>query len=258
MTEKLSLKWWNRDLQWSRNLPLEATSVLLAALGFAGIGLLYLQPVLGACLWHIQHHSTAKYQRFTVRVPWMWRQEDTPAGQREIMLVRARVGEPVEHEWIAIRNENSTSVGPQTVTERLHILASQPGQSVSKGTPIPLDGHTPLRFKCMAPNLEEIREWQATCLSDDRLWTANLYGPATDIESFKTVLQRVAYNPDPVRSAFSEKAGCPPTRDCLFRPQQSGIPLGSFLRRIELFSSRRSSCFRAEGPTYNSLGRRPR
>ena len=68
--------------------------VLLATVVVAGVTYLYLEPTLRAWLWAFGHHSTATYQGLSVKVPSMWRQEETPAGQRQLRLVRARLGEP--------------------------------------------------------------------------------------------------------------------------------------------------------------------
>jgi hypothetical protein len=182
MSVEAKARWWNRAL------PVKIIGVLLATVVVAGGTYLYLEPILRAWLWAFGHHSTATYQGVSVKVPWMWRQEETPAGQRQLRLVRARLGEPVEFESIVISDGKSTSPGLQTIGERLQVLAEKLGQKDFRGTSMSLDP----RFSCMAPHFDQVRDWQVSCLSIDNHWSANLYGPVPDVDSFKLVLQNMA------------------------------------------------------------------
>jgi hypothetical protein len=92
MAEDADIRWWNRPL------PMKMIGIVLAPVVVAGVTYLPLKPTLRACLWAVSHHSTAIYQGLSVKVPLMWRQEDTPAGLKELKFVRARFGEPVEFE----------------------------------------------------------------------------------------------------------------------------------------------------------------
>ena len=162
--------------------------VVLATISAAWLLCFCLGPSLQACLWAVEHHSTATYQGLTVKVPWMWRQKDTPAGQREIMLVRARFGEPVESEWIVINNRTSTASKPQSPTELVQNLARLSHEAF-RGTPISLDPETAKRFSCIAPHLAKMPEWQASCRSPDMRWSVMLSGPVSDMGSLRAVLQ---------------------------------------------------------------------
>jgi hypothetical protein len=188
MSEEMGVRWWNRAVPVNTPAFMMIGIVLSASL-VAGLIYLYVGPVLQACLWDIGHHSTATYQRLSVRVPRLWRQEETPAGQRQLRLVRARWGEPVEFESIVIGEDKGTSQGLQNVTERLQALAGKLGREDFQGVPMSLDP----RFSCMAPHFTKVQSWQVSCLSTDNHWSANLYGPTADINSFKLVLQSMAW-----------------------------------------------------------------
>jgi hypothetical protein len=162
MSGEAKVRWWNRTL------PVKMIGVLLAIVVVAGVTYLYLEPTLRAWLWAFGHHSTATYEGLSVKVPWMWRQEETPAGQRELRLVRARLGEPVEFESIVISDGQSTSPGPQTIAERLQVLAEKMGHKDFRGTPMSLDP----RFSCIAPHFDQVRDWQVSCLSIDNHWSS--------------------------------------------------------------------------------------
>jgi hypothetical protein len=179
MSGEAEIRWWDRAL------PVKKIGVILAMVVVAGITFLYIEPLLRAGLWSLEHHSAATYQGLSVRVPWMWRQEQTPAGWRELRLERARWGQPFALESIVISDAKSASPGPQTVTERLRILGEKMGHKDFRGTPMSIDPH----FSCMAPHFDEVQDWQVSCLSIDNHWSANLIGSVSDIDSFKLVLQ---------------------------------------------------------------------
>lgn len=183
MPRNAEVRWWNRAL------PVKPIGGFLAIVVMAGAIYFYFKQILRACFWDVGHHSTATYQGLNVKVPWMWRQEETPAGQRQLRLVRARIGEPVEFESIIISNGESTDLGPQAVAERLKTLAAKLGHKEFQGTPISLDPETARHFSCIAPHFDYIRDWQASCLSTDSLWSADLFGPDPDLDSLRIVLR---------------------------------------------------------------------
>jgi hypothetical protein len=188
MSEDMEQRWWNRDLPV--NTPaVRMVGIVVAVMLVAGITYLCVEQVLWACLWDVGHHSTATYQQLNVRVPWLWRQEETPAGQRQIRLVRAHWGQPVDFESIVISEGKTQSSGLQTAAERLRVLADKLGHKDFQGTPVSLDP----RFSCMAPHFTQMQTWQVSCLSIDNQWQVNLFGPVADIDSFRFVLQSTTW-----------------------------------------------------------------
>ena len=188
MSKEMGERWWNRALSVKAPAVKIAGTIGVATLT-AGLLYFYAGPVVRACLWDVGHHSTAAYQGINVRVPWMWRQEDTPAGQRQLRLVRARLGEPLEFESIVISEGKSSSAGLQTATERLQALANKLGYEDFQGTAVSLDP----RFSCVAPHFTQLQTWQISCLSIDNHWSANLYGPAADRDALGFVLESMSW-----------------------------------------------------------------
>ena len=150
----------------------------------------YLGPVLRTCLWTGTHRSTATYQGLSFRVPWMWRQEETPLGQREVRLVRARWGEPASFDSIVIMK--AAAPLRVSITERLKTLALKLGQTDFRGVPLSFDPETDLRYSCVAPHIDKLPEWQVSCTSKDDLWSVNLFGPVSDVDDFVVVLRHLA------------------------------------------------------------------
>jgi hypothetical protein len=188
MSKEMGDRWWSRALPVNAPAVKMAVTVAVATLT-AGLIYLYVGPLMRACFWDVGHHSTAAYQGLNVRVPWMWRQEDTPAGQQQLRLVRARLGEPTEFESIVISEAKSSSAGVQTATERLRALADKLGYGDFQGTAMSLDP----RFSCVAPHFTQLQTWQISCLSMDNRWSANLYGPFSDKGALELVLQSMTW-----------------------------------------------------------------
>jgi hypothetical protein len=156
----------------------------------AGWGYLYFEDVLRTCIWTITHRSTATYQGLSVKVPWMWRQEELPAGQREIRLVRARWGERASLGMILINAESSRL--PQTLMERHKTFAFKLGQTDFRDEPLPLDPETALHYSCVSPHFDKLPNWQVSCVSNDNLWSVDLFGTISDVDDFLIVLRHLA------------------------------------------------------------------
>ena len=179
----------------SRTFSAKWLVATLATLLVTWLAYFFLAPAVRACVWAVEHHSTATYQDLTLKVPWMWRQEETPAGQREIELVRARFGEAVELERLVIRKEYSTALDRQTLTGLVQNVARLSHEEF-RGTPISLDAETARHFSCVAPHLQTAQHWQAACESTDKRWSVNLLGPVPDVYSLKIVLQSAVIDSD--------------------------------------------------------------
>jgi hypothetical protein len=180
----------DKDRWWNRKLPIKPIVIILGLLLMVGWGYLYFGDVLRTCMWTITHRSTATYQGLSVKVPWMWRQEETPAGQREIRLVRARWGEPASTEEILI---NAVSPRPPgTLMERLKIFTYKLGETDFRGEPLPLEPETATRYSCVVPHFDQLRDWQVSCISNDDLWSVTFYGTVSDIDDFLVVLRHLA------------------------------------------------------------------
>jgi hypothetical protein len=182
-------RWWNR------NIPTKPFGIILGLFGLffmAWLGYLYFGPALSTCVWSVAHRSTVTSQGLTFRVPWMWRQEERPAGLREISLVRARWGEPSSSEHIYITKDISPSRPPQKMMESLKTLASEIGQTDFRGAPFPLDPETALRYSCVAPHFDKLPDWQVSCTSNDHLWWVDFRARSSDVDDFVVILRRLA------------------------------------------------------------------
>jgi hypothetical protein len=179
-------RWWNRPLPIKRFGAFTALSLV------AGSGYLYLSPALSATAWAIAHRSTATFQGLDFKIPLMWKQEDTPAGQHELRLVRARWGEPVSLESIVIRYEATPRVPPQTMMEQFEIVASRLHEPAFRGELLEVDATIKENYSCILPHLTKLPEWQIWCESIDRHWTANLMGSEQDKDDLIKVVHNLS------------------------------------------------------------------
>ncbi len=179
-------RWWNR------NVPIRAIGLAAGVVFVAICGFLYLEPALNTCVWSLTHHSTATYQKISFKVPWMWRQEEVPVGQREVRLSRSRWSEPVTLESIVINENTPTLLGGQSIGQRLDTLAHRLGHGRSTAEPFPLDAELSSKYLCVAPNLDGLENWRLWCSSKDGLWLVALHGPSADVGDFLTVLRNLS------------------------------------------------------------------
>src|SRR5271154_2714561 len=154
-------RWWNR------HLPMTRIGVFAAFLLAAGSGYLYLSPALRAATWAIAHRSTATFRGLDLKVPWMWKQEDMPAGQQELRLIRARWGKPVSLESIVIRYQATPRLPGQTIMQQFEIVASKLHEPAFQGELLKVDAAIGERYSCIAPHLTKLPEWQVWCESSD-------------------------------------------------------------------------------------------
>ena len=179
-------RWWNREVAIKPVLAMVALSIVAAC------GILYFNAAFGACFWALTHHSKATHGQVSIKVPWMWKQEETPPGQREIRLVRERWARTPSLESIVISKDVSPPRPPQSIEQRLEDLASKIGQVGPMGNRLALPPEIAGRYSCMAPQFEKLREWQVSCISSDNVWSVNYFSPTSNMDEFLTVLRNLA------------------------------------------------------------------
>lgn len=181
--------------RWKCARMLKVAAGLLTPLIVIAATYFYVGPTLRAWLWAVEHHSTASYAGLQVKVPWMWRQEETPAGQMKVRLRRARFGEPVEVESIEFTKNRASEQQP--FGKRLERLRSSLKQEDPQAIPISLNPKAAQRFSCVALHFKHVQGWDALCQSTDSLWTVMSIGPVPDPVGLDTVLQGTVFkNPN--------------------------------------------------------------
>jgi hypothetical protein len=176
--------WWNSKIPTRRIAAI--CVALLVILIVTGWVLENLGAVIETLVWSARHRSTATYQELQVKVPWMWRQEETPAGQHQIRLVRARPWKMYSFESITI----SKDIKPQTqIMHRLEVLSASLGETRFKAEQFLLDPQIASQYSCVAPNLDKLPTLLVACDAMNGGWSIDLWSSdPTDRNDFVTIL----------------------------------------------------------------------
>ncbi|NYF80758.1 hypothetical protein HDF17_003078 [Granulicella arctica] len=178
--------WWNRELPMTR-IRIGFALMLVLLCGYS-----YLEPVLNTWTWALTHRSTATYQGLHVKVPWMWKQVDTFAGEREIRLERVRWGDPIPFESIVIHDDTASPPHTQTMTQRFEMLSSKLGESAYRGESLPLDSSIAAHYSCIAPRLTKLPTFRVSCESKDEQQSIDLFGPGQDTDDLIVLLHNLS------------------------------------------------------------------
>jgi hypothetical protein len=184
-------RWWNRKITF----PTKPVLLVAATLIVVSLGCVYFGPVVESWAWSLTHHSTAtykgwpgtRYESFSVKAPWMWRQEPGLGADQSIELVRARIGEPIPLDSVSIQRVDS----PENVLKRWgepipsavnETLAKAGVQFRSEGFTI--DADVASRFSCIATRVGISRNPILCASTDGRRWlvTYKHFNPATEVE----------------------------------------------------------------------------
>ena len=152
-------RWWNRKIRFPAKKILLVTGLIVVV----GLGYLWFGSVIESCLWSITHRSTAtyagwpgtKYVGFSVKVPWMWRQEPSLGSEQDIEIVHARVGAlPLERIWI--RHDASPGDARKEMESMRRFFGdrmTKAGYPNARMDAFPLDPDLASHFTCMAMSI---------------------------------------------------------------------------------------------------------
>jgi hypothetical protein len=158
-------------------LPTKPLLLALGCLLVFGLVYVYLGDVIESCIWSMTHGSTAtyvgwpdsEYEGFSVKVPWMWRQEPGLGSDKGIQLVRAHVGIPFAPGSVLIRRVDS----PGDVLKRMEVFTPEARDKFAKVgiavrvEPIPIDSDVAVRFSCISTHVTKSGWGPVHCASTD-------------------------------------------------------------------------------------------
>jgi hypothetical protein len=185
-------RWWNRKITF----PAKPVSLIAATLIVASLGYDYFASVVESWLWSLTHHSTAtykgwpgtRYESFSVKAPWMWRQEPGLGADHSIELVRARIGEPFPLDSVLIQRVDS----PEDVLKRWETPLPKAANDTLAKAGIPfryeafvIDADVASRFSCVATRVGTSQQNPILCASTDgRRWlvTYSHFNPTDEVD----------------------------------------------------------------------------
>jgi hypothetical protein len=183
-------RWWNRKV------PIGRISLIV----FIVLAVVWITPffadALDSVVWGMSHQWTASYRGRSLKIPRMWRQEDTPSGQKMIALQRARWGQYFAFERITIDDDTAAPRDPERTIENLRIFEQRIG-SINTGVFVSKDKNVAQHYSCLSSR-HQFGRLRIDCVSNDGRWTALLDGYGSNILDFQTVLNNLSTMGDPL------------------------------------------------------------
>lgn len=184
-------RWWNRKV------PIGRVS-LIVLIVFAVVWIApYFADALDSVVWGVSRQWKASYRGRSLKVPRMWRQEDTPNGQKMIALQRARWGQYFAFERITIHDDTASPQDPEQAIENLRIFEQRIG-SMNTRVFVSKDKNVAKQYTCLSSRHARFDRLRIDCVSKDGKWTAMLDGYGSNIADFQTVLNNLSVMGDPL------------------------------------------------------------
>ena len=184
-------RWWNRKVPIGR-----ISLIVFIVLAIAWIAP-YFTDALNSMVWGMSHQWTASYRGRSLKVPHMWRQEDTPSGQKMIALQRARWGQYFAFERITINDDTASPLDPDRAIENLRVVEQRIG-SINTGVFVSKEKNVAEHYACLSSRHPQFDRLRIDCVSKDGRWTAILDGYGSNIIDFQTVLNNLSTMGDPL------------------------------------------------------------
>jgi hypothetical protein len=178
-------RWWNRKV------PIGRISLIVLIVVVAASISPYFAEALRNVFWGISHRWTASYRGRSLKIPLMWRQEDSPNGQKTIALQRARLGQLFAFEMITIHDDTASPQDPNRAIQNLRVLEQRIG-NVDTGVFVSKDKDVAEHYACLSSRHPRFNTLRIDCVSKDGKWTAVLDGYGSNIVEFQTVLNNLS------------------------------------------------------------------
>jgi len=185
--------------------PVKAILLVAGAAVVLGVGYVCVGSVVESVVWSIAHGSVAtykgwpgtKYQGFSVKVPWMWRQEESLGSEQSVKLVRARLGGVFLFENAEIERDISVGDGLkriQRTQEMLNHIKLQPGSPSLTIEDFRPDGDLADHFRCATRYFASMGTFSVECASNDGgRWFVNYENfEGTSVPSLNELLRSLA------------------------------------------------------------------
>jgi hypothetical protein len=184
-------RWWNRSVPIGR-----IGLIVLFILTVVWIAP-YFYDGFDNLTWGISHKWTATYHGESLKLPAMWRQEETPNGQKMIALQRARWGQSFAFERILISDATASPVDLDQTMQRLRNMESVIG-SVNTDVFVPKNRDVAAHYACIASSQPRYGRLRIDCVANNGKWIATLDGSGRNIPDFLTILNNLSRMGDPL------------------------------------------------------------
>ena len=141
-------------------------------------------------IWFVQHHGNATYEGRLIKLPFPWRQEDTPAGLHELSMRRASRSFGLNDEDIMItkRQVSPTTVGQRVERFRDLMLSSKPSNQTTVQAYAP-DAFIDANYACIISRSPPPSDVSLYCVSNNGQWNLWLsWGTEASLADAATLL----------------------------------------------------------------------
>jgi hypothetical protein len=183
-------RWWNRHVRIGRISLL--VLLVLVAIWITPYGF----DASRSVAWGVSHKWTASYRGQSLKLPVMWRQEDSPNGTKTIWLRRARWGRPFSFEEISLHDEIAAPRDPEKMVEGLRSIDRGIGY-VNTDIFVAKNLEVQAHYVCIASSNPRYPGLRIECVSKHGKWLAILDGDGRDIKDFLTILNNLSGMGDP-------------------------------------------------------------
>jgi hypothetical protein len=186
------------DGWWNRKVPI-ARICLIAGVLLAG---LYVWGNYGDLIenvaWGARHQKTVSFRGQTLKVPWLWREEEW-INYNEFELTRSYRGFPIPSP-VTVRYEN---IAPGDIQRRMEIMRNSSTQSLKVPDWFYNDyeggDFTKAHYVCQEQSVRWSPLLIVNCFSRDGRWTVDMFGLKQTRPEFETILRGEASMGNPTK-----------------------------------------------------------
>jgi hypothetical protein len=186
----MSLTVGDKNRVWNKSIPLRPFLYITIAI----VAPLFLWATVGNrvsdWIWYVQHHGNATYEGRVIKLPFPWRQEDTPAGLHELSIRRASrsFGLIEESMMITKGRPSPKDVGQKIERFRDLMLATKLSRQTTVEAYHP-DAFIDTNYDCIVSRTPVPSDVSLYCVSSDGQWNLWLtWGKEASLGDAMTIL----------------------------------------------------------------------
>jgi hypothetical protein len=185
--------WWNRKIPIAR-IGLIAVALFLAFYIWAAY-----RDLIWTVFWDIRHQRTASLRGQTLRLPWLWREEEwTNYNKFDLERNRGRLNLPA---LVTVRYEGVTPGDMEKMWESMktHRISRPPSEPGWIDREYKGDDFSRTRYVCFEMGFTWSPNLMVDCFSRDGRWTVNFFGSKQSLSEFQIILRGVASMGNPTK-----------------------------------------------------------
>jgi hypothetical protein len=181
--------WWNRKIPIAR-IGLITVALFLGFYIWAAYG-----DLIGTVLWDIRHQRNASFRGQSLRLPWLWREEEwTNYNEFNLKRNRCRLDLPA---LVTVTYEGATPGDMERMWLSMKSLLVNPPSSVPGWLNPEYEGDdfNRTRYACF----QRGAILSVNCFSRDGRWIVNFFGSRQNLPEFEMILRGVASMGNPTK-----------------------------------------------------------